>query len=186
MKQAKPLSLFGIDCRHWPEDILMLEKLLTYIAPTGILEIGTRSGPLSLYFAMYGKINYVSVVTVDISHKRLLRNTRDLLRQLDCSFLKQDCFDLQLASVLACEPPRLVYCDGGDKERELEYFSSQLHTTDCIAVHDWITGVDATKFDSDWEASRGLQPILEPELTRIDAHFRAWERVGADWVKTGA
>ncbi len=73
----------------------------------------------------------------------------------------------EIARFIGRKGTTAVFCDGGDKRKELQAFTPCLKIDDVIAVHDWGWAVS-------YEDKRGL-PLQKLEQSKIDpltAFFR--------------
>ncbi|TAN56591.1 MAG: hypothetical protein EPN26_03635 [Rhodospirillales bacterium] len=133
--------------RKW-SDIFTIEVLLVEVRPKLIIELGTGSGAFSSYLATYSYLNGASFFTVDLHIKgdpQRGKNPRTLkfIEKCGGTYANADIFCAEfLASVRTwiggCQPGEaFIYCDGGDKAREIAVFSELLRPGDWIAVHDY-------------------------------------------------
>lgn len=103
----------------------------------GIVELGTGKGGFSLYLAAQANARDLFFRTYDISAP-------------DCQvpgFVRVDIYAAadEIGRHLERHDPVILFCDGGNKPRELKTFSRYLSPTSLIVVHDW--GTEMTKED---------------------------------------
>lgn len=115
-----------------------------------IVEIGTQKGAMSLFFA-----NMASVTerfffeTYDITDKdlcdRSVEGVGHWLKRICnlspyCSFFQWDIFShpaIVHITEETADKKTLIFCDGGDKQRELDVYGGIIKPGDHIIVHDW-------------------------------------------------
>jgi cephalosporin hydroxylase len=116
-----------------------------------MLEIGTQKGALSLYLAnMAGVTEQFIFWTCDISTadfmNREIEGTAHWFRDIDnlrpdlIRFICTDCFNPEFISevkFMVSQYKTLIFCDGGNKRKELDVFGGLLKPQDLIVVHDW-------------------------------------------------
>ena len=112
-----------------------------------VLEIGTHRGGLASLLAARTLFSWTpfEALTVEINAALLAPKTRvDLASTTGLALRLQDCFgDAFLAEArefVARPGLTLVYCDGGDKPREVLTFAPLLKPGDLIAAHDYAPG----------------------------------------------
>lgn len=134
-----------------------------------IIELGTEQCGLSLFLALQAYQRGMEFRTFD--HKRSDNLDTPLARFLRLG----DCFILgnlfgeagkTLVGLLSgsggLPHPILLFCDDGDKPRELREFVPHLQAGDYVGVHDWGTEIDQVLMD-------GLEQLWWEE----------WEKVGS-------
>lgn len=99
-----------------------------------IIEIGFDRGALSQWLHDNKQSN-TKLVSYDISfNNKLIHND-------DIDFRLGDCFDekiiKEISALIQLPGKTLVLCDGGNKEREFEVYSSFLKIQDVIMLHDY-------------------------------------------------
>jgi len=198
--------LFGVKVQQHPVELELLEKLLNEIKPAAIAEIGTGFGALSIYFAACSlthqtneqkgivrpadaiSLNRRSLLTIDITDKRLDPGAAEVLDRLGAWRLVADCFDAVTVSHIAgflADRRGFIFCDGGDKTKELRHFTPLLKPGDAIAVHDWGTEVQPADFGQAWEAEHDLEPVMRQELQHRNCRIRAWKKKAKEPINVG-
>ena len=117
-----------------------------------VIEIGTQKGALSLYLAnMAAVTEQFHFITVDITDKDYrsrpdegVGHWLDKLEEIcpdHIEVITDDCFSPHFTDMLSIgiknDEKVLIFCDGGDKKRELDVFGGIIKTSDHILVHDW-------------------------------------------------
>ena len=121
--------------------IWLWEKVLISIEFARIIEFGTYKGNFSLYLYLHclqRKKDFYTYDTIDwkeIDHKAHLKN----FLNFDSRFVKGDvfAFEKSIGLLIKSSGLSIVFCDGGDKVKELQTFTPYLKHGDIIAVHDW-------------------------------------------------
>lgn len=106
-----------------------------------MIEIGTWRGNLSLYMLMLCIEKGKEFHTFDIEDYEPSKMKKKL--GFDKHFYKKDVFKVKwlLKGLIEGKGKTVVFCDGGDKEREFNCFSRYLKKGDFIGVHDFGTEV---------------------------------------------
>lgn len=103
-----------------------------------VLELGTYIGGFSIYLLLQCIQYNLRFNTYD--HKDL-RNETKIARELHLErhFTKLDLLsEANAKSIMSnCLHPALVYCDNGNKPKEMKLFSKYAQRGDIFAVHDW-------------------------------------------------
>lgn len=117
--------------------------------PERIIEIGSYNGGFTIALAFAGWTQDVAVYSFDVMEAPS-EQWRDIARFLNVKFYRGDVFQAEAQELIRgfvqLDGPSFVLCDGGDKPREFEEFSSYLKRGDIIAAHDFYT-------PPHWEAS---------------------------------
>lgn len=174
-------SIFGCFCQQNPAAILALNRLLMAYDFTRIIELGTHTGGLSTLFALYTHGSRHPIDPEDPKEPATLHNlthhkwpktfhtfdnvVRDknrveLLRDLGAEVGVVDFLNDQAAiddiRNLIGQPGRtLLLCDGGNKKREFELYTSALKSFDFIMGHDWAkdeAAFEANKREGVWNS----------------------------------
>lgn len=155
--------------RKWT-DIFTIDVFLTSQRPSLIIELGTGSGAFSCYLATYAHLNGARFCTFD-SHRRSAPTKRPnyralrLIRRLGGRVHHRDIFDPStrqlIRSLITRAPSVFVYCDNGDKPREIHTFVDDLKEGDFVGVHDYGSEIH----------ERDLSGLLDTSLSRWNPDF---------------
>ena len=176
--------MWGQHCQHAPASTATLERVLNAYRPSVIVEIGSLFGGITAYIGTWAFLNgrahvlsldMVPCMTVDV---------RDFLGRIGVVYWYEDAWKPDtVAKVFEYIMGRrrdgraLIYCDGGDKTRELALYSKTLDAGDVIGCHDYTTEVaigGAAEALGD-----GWQPILDIEQVRAQRLLQMfWEKKG--------
>ena len=135
--QAK-ISFFGTDMSQTENMPVVLNKFLNSINAENIIEIGTYKGGLSVLFALYSISKNNFFVTYDI--KDCVTNL-NLFNVLNINRRIADVFKAETTQEIISHIKRkgttVLFCDGGNKIKEFNLFSSFLKQGDFILAHDY-------------------------------------------------
>lgn len=161
-------SLFGRQSVKGLKDIMQIEAFLRVVKPATIVELGTGEGMHTAYLALYAALNGAQVISVDASNEMdLIAPLADHLplELVQADILKTDVVDKILARDLP--GPLMLYCDNGDKPREVQRLVPQLAPGDYCIVHDW--GLNIQEADV-------AELLMDDTITYY--HRLAWEHSG--------
>lgn len=115
-----------------------------------VVEIGTQKGALSLFLANMASVTESFFFeTFDVSEKdlddRSVEGVGHWLREICkisqyCKFHHWDIFSHAAESRISAEledKKTLIFCDGGDKQREMDVYGGIIKPGDHIILHDW-------------------------------------------------
>lgn len=131
--------------RKWA-DFFTTEVFLAHERPRTVIELGTGSGAFSIYLASYCYMVRGGFFTFDIHlkggpSKRVNYRTLGLIRRLGGRYHARDVFDggtqTLIRQLIARGGVTLIYCDDGDKPREVWTYAGCLKPGDFIGIHDY-------------------------------------------------
>ncbi len=105
---------------------------------SGIVEIGTGRGALTTVLGLWGISRNIPVLSVDrekLYDERIFDSLRITHLQMD--EFSEELKDNVLSFVKSVKGQVLFICDGGDKVREFNLWTSLLPSNSIIAIHDW-------------------------------------------------
>jgi hypothetical protein len=128
----------------------ILASIIEYERPDIVIEIGTQHGGLTCTLRELTRVPF-RFITYD-PFEMITPDTIADFKTLNIEYQKRDCFDGHLNGVIVgnIDKKIMILCDGGNKNREFEYFSSLLKTDDIIMAHDSIKEVQADR-ENDWQ-----------------------------------
>ena len=131
-----------------------------------IIEIGTGNGGLSVLFHIYALTTGARFTTFDNKPRN-----NQLLQELDVDCWHGSCWDFQKDIALMIRQPgrTFVFCDGGNKPKELTVFSEHLKSGDLIAVHDYAPSRDFYKhvmLHNIWDWCEVTWEMIEPAVNK--------------------
>ena len=151
----------GIKTAQSRNSFLLWEDFLRDKLFARIIEIGTYKWGMSLFFFLWCKTRKAEFFTFDVKFFPATRVVR-LLGVIKC-FCKADVFSIEqeIGDLIKSDGMTILFCDGGNKPKELATFSKYLKKGDYICTHDWGTEVVKTDIPD------GLTLIAEDEMTAI-------------------
>ena len=157
------VPIFGVLAQQNPMAILSINRLLNIHNFTNIIEFGTHAGGLSILLSLYclqsnilAKCDNSNEPTLYINnthHKQpkhfftfdnVIRDSSiiSLIKQMGSTFEQLDLLNDESAIkyikfMIGSVGRTLVFCDNGNKLKELEIYSESLKSGDIIMAHDW-------------------------------------------------
>lgn len=125
------MSFAGLEVAQILADYWLWEAVLNDEERTGIVELGTGTGGFSLYLSAQAEARGISFRTYDV-----IAPVRRIPGFVQCD-IYANATDIGLH--LQRRDPIVLFCDGGNKPRELKTFSKYLSSKSLIVVHDWGT-----------------------------------------------
>lgn len=125
-----PMAQYWVDLVLW-ESVLNINPELKQI-----IEIGTWKGGFSAWLLAQARTRDMRFTTYDVVRDEALPNAVSL------EFTRKDVFADPgwVAAEIEYHGPTVLFCDGGNKPRELKTFSPYLKDPrSLVAVHDWGT-----------------------------------------------
>ena len=117
---------------------MILDCLIMSHRPETIIEIGTRTGGLSVLMGMWAHLNNAELITIDTSEEQL--EYKPLMDFLGVNFIEADIFNKKTIKMLKKrikEPKKcMILCDA-DKAREFDIYSDFMKVNDVILAHDY-------------------------------------------------
>ncbi len=139
-------TFLGLPMHQRWEDLALWECVLQEAGPLRmIVELGTGTGAFSTFLALQCLARGLGFMTVDRS-EALPDNRVGKAIDLCLHRVVGDIWGgggVQVEDLLSREAahPLLLFCDDGDKPREMRTFGPLLRIGDVLAVHDWGTEV---------------------------------------------
>lgn len=140
-----------------------------------IIEIGYDRGGLTQWFFDHKK-NDSKVITFDISDESRLSQNYSFSPEIE--FNVENCFSEwsinKIRNKIKMGGRVLLFCDGGDKDKEFNTFCKYLKANDVIMVHDYFDersgnpyGFYADGWDSNYESSyNNISHSIETEMLK--------------------
>ena len=155
------MSFCGIPAAQRVQDYFLWEALLNEETQCrGIVELGTWEGGFSLYLAVQAENRGLFFRTYDVAAPD---------RRIP-GFVQLDIYAEAeaIGEHLSRNDPLVLFCDGGNKPRELKTFSRYLTRESVIVVHDWNTEIFLE------DVPDNVEMIYEDFCKGIDSMSRAF------------
>jgi tRNA A58 N-methylase Trm61 len=136
--------------------IHLWDKILRSHQFSRILEFGTTHGVFSFYLKLWAMKLKADFYTFD------RRPRKNRVFDIHKNFHAWDIFEheAEIGAIINSQGQSIIFCDNGDKPREVQVFSRYMKPGDIIAVHDWMTEVFPEHIPKD------LEPIYEKECQK--------------------
>ncbi len=138
---------YGLTCGHTWAEVGAILGWIEVARPSLMVEIGTHEGGFAVAIAPLTVIRPgFKFVTVEINPPIIRPEAIRLFRAVGgCVEIAGDCFsDVVMRSitewVAATIGPAFIYCDGGDKVKEIAAYKHLLRPGDFIGLHDYWHG----------------------------------------------
>jgi len=178
LENPTKMTLFGVTIQQtWP-DLWLWEKLLNeHPELKAIIEIGTKHGGLSNYLQLQAIQRGLSFATLDT--ELFERNRLSSFIHLVTNFIQGDVFidgGKKLKGLMqnTLEHPLVLFCDGGQKEREFQMFVPCLESGDIVGAHDWNVEFWPKSVEP---VAHMVEPIMWAECEALDSWTRFWRRL---------
>jgi len=178
LRALRHTTIFGQPATQYWVDVVLWEHFFTYNEVRCIIELGTGTGGMSLVFALHAKQRGTQFYTFDTKRWAEYLDLPLAHEFVAGSFFALDVFSeggreriLDLLGAPSLHP-LLLYCDNGDKRREMAEYVPHLLEGDYVGVHDWPNEFgpeDAAKL------SRHITPLYHDEAERLNGLTRIWE-----------
>ena len=141
--------------------------------PSVFVEIGVHEGGLSyLLIPMSGMNIYYGVeLSCGLIRPEVLNLYTHIFTHLHCI----DCFDIEFREkLLLIFDRKIIYCDGGNKAKELAWFKETCYPGDLIFTHDYYDGNRKVRDVPDDNISKEVLPMdivhmdTDPTFVRYD------------------
>jgi len=122
---------------------VVIEEVILRHTPRAIIELGTGKGALTTVLGLWGVRLGIPVLSIDF---RKLHNQDKIFEALGVQYLQADFFQEETIGLLdiwiEIKSPLLLIIDGGDKEKEFNFFVPRLKEGSIVGVHDLDHEVD--------------------------------------------
>ena len=167
----------GTYIQHSPIAIFALESLLNEHKPGVIIEIGTGWGGTAMYLSSWASLNDAQLHTFNIQEQASEKVTNFIAKN-GGEYYFTDVFTddarNSIKNLMNSNSKVFIYCDGGNKTKELAYFSKYTKCGDVIGCHDYTTEVCPPLIDN-FMKETGFDKIP-------DENFRSLQTLQMFWV----
>ena len=164
---------------HTFYEVEVLMEFIKETDPALFIEIGIHEGGLSylLIPEFPQRLHYLGIEL----HGELIRpQVYNLYKELSLATLYiGDCFDPNFFNQIEFISKKIIYCDGGNKAKELLHFKDACQVGDIIMAHDYYNGARKVRGVPDENISKEVLPMDIVHLT-TDA---SWTRLPEEQFK---
>ena len=158
MKELRGRFL-GIRQQHSYNLYYHFDKIITGSNLQKFIEIGTGNGAMSLFLGLYAFQRNTSLWTFDKQERGDLHLAKPFFDLLRIQMILGDVFTQRdHIAAFVKDSPTFIFCDNGDKIKEVAYFKPILSSGSIIAVHDYPKEIGKSHVDS-----TGLIPVKEKD-----------------------
>ena len=173
----KKVTFCGIKTWQTWTALYMLERILWKDRDIKrVVELGTARGGLALFMGVHLKLRDGMLLTLDV--RRLVDNKWiEQASRFNVKFEQKDVFDSETVEEVRgfiSNHRTLIFCDNGDKPRELQTYSKILKPNDLIMAHDW--GKEIKREDLTAEILSILEPYRQEDFDSLKTRILSMRR----------
>jgi hypothetical protein len=143
---------------HTFYEVDVLKEFIAKTDPAYFIEVGTHEGGLSyLLIPEFPELNYFGIELHGGLVRPLVIRCYNSYPFADLHF--GDCFDPKLFARIRDMPSKIIYCDGGNKAKELLHFKDACQVGDIIMAHDYYNGTRKVRGVPDENISKEVLPM---------------------------
>ena len=173
------VNFYGISIQQtWVHLFFHLDAVSKYKVKT-FIEIGVANGGTAAL--MIPDIRLNGLISFGVEKDESLIDTR--LRKEGCEYIIGDEFDKKIIAhvrdiVEKSKGRVLIFCDGGDKPKELKVYSQLLRKGDLLEVHDFMSdGHPVNEGAIKWLCDDPNFEEIEPEYRHKSGAIPMWMRI---------
>jgi len=184
----------GHHYQHRGDDWRVIEPLIEQVRPMVAVELGTDEGGFAgkladLLKRWGGTVHTFDIAAVGTRSGASPGSQQGGIERLERDFPNLCCYLTDVLSngvnplvekCVSSTSPSLLYCDNGDKPRELELYAPLLRVGDLLGVHDYATEVDPT-FAEDLTRKLGFLPHGHEQMETL--RTATYEPMTRFWIK---
>lgn len=167
----------GLTFQHAPLSTWMLLQMADAIKAKCIVEIGTLYGVLSMHLATWASLAGAQVLTLDIVDRRAAPRAMDVF---GIEFFQADAWETETVRSVSkwiADRRCLIYCDGGNKTKELALYQKIVPIGSVVGCHDYRTEVAAGPIGTFME-KQGFVKMLDESTVADEGLLQMfWRRV---------
>jgi len=168
----------GMRLGHIWHEVAALDEAIQRIQPDWFVEVGIHEGGLTWFLLNKYKFNYLGL---EINCGIIKPRVKAIVDLLDTAeILCVDCFSDDAKFIVADLPgKKLIYCDGGNKAKELVAYADLLDSGDVIMAHDFS---DLERVVEGWEDYKDSEraEVLPKDIEFL---YRICDRIYEDIFK---
>ena len=162
-----------INCVHEEPGIPTVQRIVRDFQPKLIIELGTSWGGFTL--VLHESSPKAELHSYDKPNPRRTVERSDLFTD-QVHFHNEDLLEKPLITLVKlCRDPRkkLLYCDNGNKIKEVQYYAKHLRSGDMLGVHDWDREI---AYDDIKDILTDFEPIEHDTFKSNNWSSRFWRR----------
>lgn len=144
---------------------------------TNAIELGTMHGLTTIYLGVAMALRDGSVVSYDIKELKPAK-IHNVAKNLPIKFphadVLNDLLTIEIIRRLISNDHTLLFCDNGNKEREVELYARYLGQFSVLLAHDCWTEV---KPENIQPHLTGFEPYHHEVAEAMSSHLRAWRKL---------
>ena len=160
----------GTPCFHEAEAISLIEEIISNFDPEVVVELGTKHGGFTEILQDITK-DTTPIYSYDHMELRKISGFRSNVYFIVSDILLNPQKDIE--EICGSDKRVLLYCDNGNKTRELELYAKYLKKGDMLGVHDWGTEVF---YDKVKDYLKSFTFIRRKEFKNSGWKTRFWRR----------
>lgn len=141
MRDTDNTRFMGVPCQQYHTDFWLWELFFEKYKINTFIELGTGRGGTTMFFMMHSIQRSFKFYTFDSSVPYAVADPLWTYLDISSHFCMGDIFNegkrYVEEAILRSERPIMLYCDNGDKPREMREFTPLLSKDDFVSVHDW-------------------------------------------------
>lgn len=127
---------------HTFDEVNRLKRLIEENNKRVFIEIGIHEGGLSwLLIPFIINLTNKTYIGIEINCSVIRPQVRDLYAKSNAVLICKDCFDSDFFENISKLSNKIIYCDGGNKAKELQHFKNACKPGDMLLSHDYGTEV---------------------------------------------
>lgn len=164
------LTKSRIPCYHEEESIKIIEYVVRFFNPELVIELGTKYAGFTMFLQEFTNDD-VEIHTYDATYWGRVEIFRD-----NVYFYLEDILNKQqdgIHKLCKSKKRKLLYCDNGDKVKEVIAYAPSLNSGDLLGMHDW--GIEISYVDVK-EVLTEFKPYMNHYFERKGLSTRFWIR----------
>lgn len=125
---------------HTWHEVDMIDKFVTSYKPRNFIEVGVHEGGLS--YVLIPRLNFLYYTGIEIDCRLVQPGAMEIYRKYirTATLMCLDCFSDVVYERIRSLDNKVIYCDGGNKAKEIAHFKSACRPGDVIMCHDFYDG----------------------------------------------
>ena len=142
---------------HTWDEYYVLENFIKTQKPLWFIEVGVHEGGLS--YKLIPELSGINYLGIEINCGIVRPAVKDIYTHyFNAELMCSNCFSSTVAIKVSEKKNKIIYCDGGNKVKELQHFKHMCHPGDIIMSHDF------------WDGDRKIKGVdeIHPEVLPMD------------------